>query len=299
MIENKIEQAFQRTIQQKIDDRKNAIKILGKLFEKSLRIDEGLYKSGELYCEHEIKYAYDSYIETQKYFKREIDVENLDKAYQYVRDEINKYRGFCLNTPQAKKGFYAYVGILEELARYEFVADDDNTYGDNQNKTNRNILLYFTLFEDKIMQAIKILDENVTNNEEIEYKLNRGAELLEYEQRHLSGARKSYHNSWDCNNNWRRAYERGVYDKDRTVADLSHDKKYWRVRRNSSCNALLKFIKNIEEMARECDHNFKSNFKDYIKYLRNQPYYFCFIDDQQKKQLEEAKRLRKEQSRQV
>ena len=44
---------------------------------------------------------------------------------------------------------------------------------------------------------------------------------------------------------------------------------------------------------------FKSNFKDYIKYLRSQPHYFCFIDDQQKKQLEEAKRLRKEQSRQV
>lgn len=298
MIGQEIEQAIQEVIQQKIDDRKNAVNILGGLFDKSLHIKEMLYTGCELYYEFEIKYAQDRYIYSQEYWGRKIDEQNLDKALQYVRAEINKYRDFSLNTPQAQKAFNAYVDILEELGKYEFVARDDNTYGDNQNKTNKNILLYFTLFEDEIMQAIKILDENVTNNEEIEYKLNRGAELLKYEQMHLQGARKQYHDTWDCNNHWQRAYEKGVYEN-MTETNLGRDKKYWKIRRNRSCNVLLKFIKKIEELAKQCDWDIQIGFKDYLKYLRKQPYYFCFIDDQQKKQLEEAKRLRKEQSRQV
>ena len=289
----------EQEIQQKIDDRKNAIRFLDRLYDDSFYIKEMLYKGGDFYREYSLNYARNSYIQSQKYFNREIDEDNLNKAYRYANNEINKYKGFKLKTSQAKMIFNSYMSLLEEIGRYKFVAEDDNSYGDNQNKTNKNILLYFTLFEDEIIQAIKILDKNITNNEDINCKLKYEAELLEYEQRHLYGARKQYHNTWNCINNWRRAFDDGVYDKDRKVSDLSYDKKYWKIRRNRSCNILLKFIKTIEELAKQCDCNFKSNFKDYIKYLRNQPYYFCFIDDQQKKQLEEAKRLRKEQSRQV
>lgn len=284
----------EQEIQRKIDDRKNAIDILGKLFDKSLRFSYYICDRAD-YAEYQIMNASKDYVERQLYFRRKFSPEAVSSAENYVRNGNEKYKNFKLTNRKSVILYDTYLGLLQELGEYDFVADDDNTYGDKQNKTNRNILLYFTLFEDEIMQALKLLDTNINNNPELKEKMVMLEENLQQAINLLYTKRTHYHNTW--NNMNRPSLSLKYFDV--SSASMSRSKKNWRLERNRACRTALQFIKWLEDLVIKYNPEFKSNFKDYIKYLRNQPYYFCFIDDQQKKQLEEAKRLRKEQSRQM
>ena len=272
----------EQEIQQKIDDRKNAIRFIPAMYTNA--------RTPTLYRDVNLVDFYAN--QTFDYLKRE---KGFVDAVRYTKELFKVKDTFKLERTSPFWNLYKeYLNLISELGNYKFMVRWSNSYGYNQNLTNEKILLYFTLFEDEMREIILFLANEYNKNNELQKDIENADDIsygLKRAREHLNISAEEYHQTWEDVNRNRKDWI--------TAKELSYVKKEWRIQRNRACRTALNFIKWLEDLACKYNPEFKSNFKDYIEYLKNQPYYFCFIDDQQKKQLEEAKRLRKEQSRQV
>lgn len=294
----------------------------GKLCFKYFR-DFYLDVSGR-YSKEELDEAYHNYcIKYFNMFGEEYDKERKEIWDTYLYLVNMKGKNSCISSYNCYEFLSAYHMLIDSLDNYGFEVRDDATYGygANQNAVNDDILFDISLLNDFIVLVVKRVDSFITNasidNREDEFynqlveKMESLKEKLVFTEDILNGAEVSYHETWTaCNRP--RISSIGYCTK----KELGDAKKFWRLMRNNACHEILEVCRELADINIALSYqtfdykNMSANVGvDYdtaslgelyncgIKNIINGPYYFSYLDEEQKVEIAEEKVLKKIQNR--
>ncbi len=224
-------------------------------------------------------------------------IENAKKTKSKARKLFNKPYQFQ----------ELYITLLNDLKEYRF---SDNVFyestGYNQNKTSDNITKEITNFNGAILPILKKVDtfvDSVKNNNECSTyeikllsKLVSLAEELNSLHLEINEAKKEYHYSWSSHK-----YNVGVSN-----TEVGTKKRIWKKTRNKLCHTIINFIKEMCELNivmyyesfdySNTDYGLDSSvIEQYSAYNKahknvlNSKNYYCYLDDEEKKEIQEEK----------
>ena len=161
---------------------------------------------------------------------------------------MQEQKEFSAHSRITEKVLTSYDELIKEIGNYHFRISGENSYGANQNETNKQILLELSLLYPFLMRTLQNVDFYIPKVQvpdeigdfEIELieNLNRLAKALTENKDHLQATRDFYHQQWF----------NAVRLHKISYSDLGNIRKNWRLKRNKACVSILSFFEELEEI---------------------------------------------------
>ncbi len=290
----------------KANDKLNAMRYFPEFFEKDCNVSSN--KTIE-----QLNKAYTKACKKYVSFKNfdESNTIRLASAYGYMMSVLGKNKNAYEPKHRTTKDLLSsYDKLIESISRYHFNPEYDNSYGDNQNKANKQMLFEISLLRPMLIMVLENIDDqlekrgnnNVNFNARLTVKLVDLIEDFFYVNQGLTRAECNYHNMWDrvmkgsCNN-------RSISYLDVTEYDLGETKLTWKKKKNEACHTILNFHKSMKEINRNLNSYDLNDLRNFIKVnelyvygidnIVNGPNYYSYLSDEERKNLDEQNKLRK------
>ena len=286
--------------------KKNAIKYFPSFFGSDyiLLNDKSLKELDERYLEY-----------CKKYFTKFSMDDNYDrvmikKAYDYISYMlIASKHTYKLKSEITKTLLDDYDNLVNTISKYRFNAVGEGSYGDNQNKTNKNIIFEISLLRPYLIKILTDLDryfENIADVNSISYNDNQLMERLEKLEKKLIEVNetlimtgKHYHRTWNSTN------RRKWYGGKATESDLGKSKIEWKKAKNYACRVVLDFYREIDNLYTNSildgtiinsideAYEYQKQYQKATSKIVSGPNYYSYLSDQQKTELTAENTLRK------
>lgn len=181
-------------------------------------------------------------------------VSDISDAYFLVKKEYNREKDVNLkyNTYEL---FEAYGSLLSNIWDYHFIAHRKNSYGENQNKSNKQILLEISMLYPVLLDTLEKIERYYDDKDcnlftdEIDEKISYWTHLFVTVDCDLEEAKDNYHNALIY-------YNRGSYFAHgfEPQFSLGEYKKNWKLRRNEACHTIYEFYQDIMKINKAIDY---------------------------------------------
>ena len=229
-------------------------------------------------------------------FRYDDERREILRGYIYITQEIDNAKFNQVESDISKNVLLCYDKLTEEISKYHFTARGEDSYGAIQNRTNMQILFDISLLRPVLVMILQSIDKMPNNNikRDIELKLQILINDLTNKYLDLKKAQLNYHNDWY---NAKKVCEHfAVSDR-----ELGYSKKKWKKERNSACNLIINFYYELFKIGISISDerfiNIKSEFSSLFKYgidnIVNGPNYYCFLNDEERKELSKSGLSRK------
>ena len=175
-------------------------------------------------------------------------VSDIINAYDLVKKEYYQEEKFNLKNTTVKKLFNAYNDLITNIGTYRFNRHRYGSYGDRQNKSNREILLDISMLYPVLLETLEKADVYINENSDafrlfvaqLLEKIETWTNILKETDTNLDIAKANYHNTWSF-------YNRSYYLRERFRPELSlgEYKKEWKLKRNEACHTIYEFYQDI------------------------------------------------------
>lgn len=182
-------------------------------------------------------------------------VTDIENAYYLVKKEYNREDNIGFEYVNVDELFEAYNSLISNIGDYHFIAHRKNSYGGNQNKSNKAILLEISMLYPVLLDTLekveKYYDDKGDNlfADEIDDKISYWTNIFKLADENLCVAKDNYHKAWTY-------YNRGSYYVSgfESELDLGEYKKNWKLRRNEACNSIYEFYQDVMKINKAIDY---------------------------------------------
>ena len=229
----------------------NLYKIISFLFIVSLIIYSTYHVTSSLYIYDYIKYnnIESNFFETLYVNPKNVDFD-ADKAaiirvaYDLVKTEYYREENLNFENVAVDKLFNAYNDLISSISDYRFNAHSKNSYGGNQNRSNKEILLEISMLYPVLLDTLEKVDGYIVDNSdafrlfvaELLDKIDFWTNAIKIANKNLSLAKFYY------------------YGGSSTNLDLGISKKEWKLKRNEACHTIYEFYQDIIMINKAVDY---------------------------------------------
>ena len=290
-------------------EKENAVKYFPEFFTKDLNISSK-------YNLEDLKLKYLEYCE--RYFTNPSNYNADDRvmvigAYDYMKKIMKIQKEFSLQNDVSKKVLNTYEKLILTVSHYSFIIHWENSYGQKQNKTNKQILLEISMFKPAIIKTLENVDKylkKIDKPEKIDSfyidligKLESLVDELVVCNERLLQAQNNYHVTWDST-------MRPEYNEYPTsYHELGERKKEWRQMRNKTLHSILSFYEEINninhkvchKIAELNDSKYNEENTDDVDQLYNytmrkivsSPNYYCYLNNEERENFTKQNKIKK------
>lgn len=231
---------------------------------------------------------------------------NIKKAYDYMKNILeNRAITYQSKSKITNQILNAYENLMNGISNYSFCPRKTNSYGANQNRTNKQIIMEISLLRPVLTVVLENIDghfekiEDVTQiscfDNQLVKKLEELIKELNEAEEYLTASENNYHNKWDLANGRH-------YGRHTTKYNLGKSKKAWKSARNDACSTILYFYREMQEINMSLQtENMTSEMEEInalysygLENIINGPNYYCYLDSEERKSIIEEKVLKKQ-----
>lgn len=191
---------------------------------------------------------------SSKYDVRKIS--DLRDTYVLVKNEYYREENLKFENVAVDKLFNAYNALTSNISDYHFNAHRKHSYGGNQNKSNKDILLEISMINPVLLDTLEKADGYIVYNSdgfrlfvaELFDKIEFWTDELKEASRDLEIAKSNYQKTWNSVN---RRYHYGCKA---TNSDLGASKKDWKLKRNEACHTIYEFYQDVMLINKAIDY---------------------------------------------
>lgn len=236
-------------------------------------------------------------------------ISDIRDAYCLVKKEYSREDSISFEYASPFELFKAYNSLISNIGDYHFIARWENSYGSNQNRSNKQILLEISMLYPVLIDILEKIDKYYDDKgetlfaDELEDKISYWITMFKIANSDLDEAKADYYKVFAF-------YNRSCYPVEDFVPELSlgQYKKNWKLRRNDACNTIYKFYQDIIKINKAVDcESFDVDETSYslevseIEQLYNYameniatgPNYYCYLDDLEREEDRNANVLKK------
>lgn len=232
----------------------------------------------------------------------------IKKAYDYMKNMLETSgKTYQTKSEITKQILTAYEKLIATITEYGFNKRWKNSYGDNQNRTNKQILSEISLLKPMLIMVLKNIDlhfNEINDITEISFfdnqlreKLEKLIEQLNCASQRLVNSETDYHVIWES------TYRNKYWNKlgPATASDLGKAKLKWKSSRNNACHTILDFYREIKEInislqSKNMTYTIDEANELYnygIENIKRGPNYYSYLNEEERKNLTEQNILRK------
>ena len=171
----------------------------------------------------------------------------IREAYDLVKKEYYREENLNFENVAIDKLFNTYNDLISSISDYRFNAHRKNSYGGNQNRSNKEILLEISMLYPVLLDTLEKVDRYIVDNSdafrlfvsELFDKIEFWTNEIKIANKNLGTAKFNYHENWDSVN------KRYYYGGSSTNFDLGLSKKEWKIKRNEACHTIYEFYQDI------------------------------------------------------
>lgn len=177
---------------------------------------------------------------------------DIENAYYLVKKEYNREDNISFEYVNVDELFEAYNSLISNIGDYHFIAHISNSYGANQSRSNKAILLEISMLYPVLLDTLekveKYYDDKGDNffADEIDDKISYWTNIFKLADENLCVAKDNYHFY----------YNRGSYYVSGFESELGlgEYKKNWKLRRNEACNSIYEFYQDVMKINKAIDY---------------------------------------------
>ncbi len=234
----------------------------------------------------------------------------IREAYDLVKKEYYREENLNFENVAIDKLFDTYNDLISSISDYRFNAHRKNSYGGNQNRSNKEILLEISMLYPVLLDTLEKADRYIVNNSdafrlfvsELLDKIGFWTNEMKIANNNLGIAKFNYHENWNSVN------KRYYYGGSSTSFDLGLSKKEWKIKRNEACHTIYEFYQDIMMINKAIDcEKFDTDESRYsmrvseIEELYNYameniatgPNYYCYLTSEERIEDRNANVLKK------
>lgn len=234
----------------------------------------------------------------------------IREAYDLVKKEYYREENLNFENVAIDKLFNTYNDLISSISDYRFNAHRKNSYGGNQNRSNKEILLEISMLYPVLLDTLEKADRYIVNNSdafrlfvsELFDKIEFWTNEIKIANNNLGTAKFNYHENWNSVN------KRYYYGGSSTNFDLGLSKKEWKIKRNEACHTIYEFYQDIMMINKAIDYEkFDTDESSYsmkvseIEELYNYameniatgPNYYCYLASEERVEDRNANVLKK------
>ena len=192
------------------------------------------------------------YFENDEFNPKFVDFD-VDKAvairdaYDLVKNEYYREENLNFENAAVDKLFNTYNDLISSISDYRFNAHRKGSYGGNQNRSNKEILLEISMLYPVLLDTLEKTDGYIIDNSdafrlfvsELFDKIDFWTNALKIANKNLCIAKFNYQETWNSVN------KRYYYGGSSTNLDLGISKKEWKLKRNEACHTIYEFYQDI------------------------------------------------------
>ena len=234
----------------------------------------------------------------------------IREAYDLVKKEYYREENLNFENVAIDKLFNTYNDLISSISDYRFNAHRKNSYGGNQNRSNKEILLEISMLYPVLLDTLEKADRYIVNNSdafrlfvsELFDKIEFWTNEIKIANKNLGIAKFNYYENWNSVN------KRYYYGGSSTNFDLGLSKKEWKIKRNEACHTIYEFYQDIMMINKAIDYEkFDTDESSYsmkvseIEELYNYameniatgPNYYCYLASEERVEDRNANVLKK------
>lgn len=234
----------------------------------------------------------------------------IREAYDLVKKEYYREENLNFENVAIDKLFNTYNDLISSISDYRFNAHRKNSYGGNQNRSNKEILLEISMLYPVLLDTLEKADRYIVNNSdafrlfvsELFDKIEFWTNEIKIANKNLGIAKFNYYENWNSVN------KRYYYGGSSTNFDLGLSKKEWKIKRNEACHTIYEFYQDIMMINKAIDYEkFDTDESSYsmkvseIEELYNYameniatgPNYYCYLTSEERVEDRNANVLKK------
>ena len=223
----------------------------------------------------------------------------IREAYDLVKKEYYREENLNFENVAIDKLFNTYNDLISSISDYRFNAHRKNSYGGNQNRSNKEILLEISMLYPVLLDTLEKADRYIVDNSdafrlfvsELLDKIEFWTNEMKIANNNLGIAKFNYHENWNSVN------KRYYYGGSSTSFDLGLSKKEWKIKRNEACHTIYEFYQDIMMINKAIDYEkFDTDESSYsmkvseIEELYNYameniatgPNYYCYLTSEER-----------------
>ena len=180
----------------------------------------------------------------------------IREAYDLVKKEYYREENLNFENVAIDKLFNTYNDLISSISDYRFNAHRKNSYGGNQNGSNKEILLEISMLYPVLLDTLEKADRYIVNNSdafrlfvsELFDKIEFWTNEIKIANKNLGIAKFNYYENWNSVN------KRYYYGGSSTNFDLGLSKKEWKIKRNEACHTIYEFYQDIMMINKAIDY---------------------------------------------
>lgn len=291
--------------------KKKALELFPECYSRSLRVSTS-YANNSL---ERLKEYIIKYFENDEFNPKNVDFD-ADKAaiirvaYDLVKTEYYREENLNFENVAVDKLFNAYNDLISSISDYRFNAHRKNSYGGNQNRSNKEILLEISMLYPILLDTLEKVDGYILDNSdafrlfvaELLDKIDFWTNAIKIANKKLSLAKFNYQETWNSVN------KRYYYGGSSTNLDLGISKKEWKLKRNEACHTIYEFYQDIIMINKAIyyesfdvdgvNYSLKvSEIEELYNYVMGNiatgPNYYCYLSEEERIEDRNANVLRK------
>ena len=168
--------------------------------------------------------------------------------------------------------------LIKELENYKFQPNKKNGYGDNQNKTNKQILSEIKYITPLIINYLNNINFDIKINKSPKYieKLIYLKNSLDISIKYLTESKEEYFDTWEQHKKY------GGY-----INLIGKNNKNWKKERNNACKNILNLYKELHII----NNSILNKQKDIdLNIINNSQNYFCYLNNNEKQNIKNLKK---------
>ena len=202
----------------------------------------------------------------------------------------------------------SYNHLINTINVYGFYERTSKSYGGRQNTANKAVLLQLSTLKpvllmisdnvnnhfDNHLGETKINDENILKEKLEDLKNN-----LDIATNTTEKAGSKYFGYWHYLRGENMYYMSNYFARSISIYDLGKAGVDWKKERNNACHTILELYKELYKINSTLNQQtviyskekIKEEYTKAIKNIINSPYYFCYLNDEEKKEMKTGKQL--------
>ena len=180
----------------------------------------------------------------------------ISDTYALVKNEYYREENLNFENIAVDKLFNAYNDLISSISDYRFNAHRKNSYGGNQNRSNKEILLEISMLYPVLLDTLEKVDGYIIDNSdafrlfvaELLDKIDSWTDMIKTANKNLSIAKFNYQETWNSVN------KRYYYGGKSTNLDLGISKKKWKLKKNEACHTIYEFYQDIIMINKAIDY---------------------------------------------
>ena len=242
------------------------------------------------------------------------------RGYDYLKMILMVQEEFDNKDTFMEKFLHTYDSLITAIGSYSFKENkrNPNSFGSFQNAANFMVLELINNFRPFVIRVFNTVKECLENYSTYDKVDGTYSLIYSFFELWVMNFNESLENINWCEKDYRKDldratgrdmdFDRSLYTQAELNWSLGDSKKDWRLSKNAACNLLLEFWEELYELyinLVKCKavspsegelYRFMSEFDRCMRSLEKSPVYFCFLDDYQKYELAEMKKVRRERA---